>query len=110
VSEQWREHETVAGFPVPGRSRLAPLWAAGVAPEGKNEETAPSEAVGCILTPGREGKLEILGKIRPSQSPFFTHGELIAGPFPSDASTATMAGPQRACFPVEKHLSFTWGM
>jgi hypothetical protein len=62
------------GFPYPEEAGLAPLWAAGVAPEGKDEEMAPTEAVGCILTAGREGKLEILGKIRPSESPFFTRG------------------------------------
>jgi hypothetical protein len=50
------------GFPYPEEAGLAPLWAAGVAREGKDEETAPTEAVGCIMTAGREGKMEILAK------------------------------------------------
>jgi hypothetical protein len=36
--------------------------------------TRPSEAVGCILMAGREGNMGILGKIRPSEFPFFTRG------------------------------------
>jgi hypothetical protein len=43
------------GFPYPEEAGLAPLWAAGVAPEGKDEKTAPTEAVGCILPDGRNG-------------------------------------------------------
>ena len=50
------------GCPYPEEAGLAPLWAAGVAPEGKDEKTAPTEVVGCILPAGREGKIEILGK------------------------------------------------
>jgi hypothetical protein len=50
------------GFPYPEEAGLAPLWAAGVAPEGKDEKTAPTEAVGCILPAGREGNMEILVK------------------------------------------------
>jgi hypothetical protein len=47
-------------FTYPEEAGLAPLWAAGVAREGKDEKTAPTEAVGCILPAGREGKMEIL--------------------------------------------------
>jgi hypothetical protein len=43
------------GFPYPEEAGLAPLGAAGVAPEGKDEKTAPTEAVGCILLAGRDG-------------------------------------------------------
>jgi 5-methyltetrahydropteroyltriglutamate--homocysteine methyltransferase len=51
------------GFPYPEEAGLAPLWAAGVAREGKDEKTAPTVVVGCILTAGREGKMEILDKL-----------------------------------------------
>jgi catechol 2,3-dioxygenase-like lactoylglutathione lyase family enzyme len=51
---------TLLGFPYPEEAGLAPLWAAGVAREGKDEKTTPTEAVLCILTAGREGKMEIL--------------------------------------------------
>jgi hypothetical protein len=53
---------TLLGFPYPGEVGLAPLWAAGVAREGKDEKTTPTEAVLCILTAGREAKMEILGQ------------------------------------------------
>ena len=47
-------------FPYPEEAGLAPSGAAGVARDGKDEKTAPTEAVGCILTDGREGKMGIL--------------------------------------------------
>jgi len=47
------------------------VWAAGVAREGKDEKTAATEAVGCMLTAGREGTVEILGYTVP-------HGALAA--------------------------------
>jgi hypothetical protein len=50
------------GFPYPEEAGLAPLGAAGVAPEGKDEKTAPTEAVGCILPAGREDNMDILAK------------------------------------------------
>ena len=28
----------------------------------RTKDTAPAEAVGCIITPGQDGKMEILGK------------------------------------------------
>ena len=37
VSEESLENETVRGFPVPGRGRAGPSWAAGVARDGKDE-------------------------------------------------------------------------
>ena len=43
------------GFPYPEEAGLALLWTAGVAPEGKNEKTALTETVGCILPAGRDG-------------------------------------------------------
>jgi hypothetical protein len=54
---------TLLGFPYPEEAGLAPLWAAGVAREGKDEKTTPTEAVLCILTAGREAKMEILGSV-----------------------------------------------
>ena len=51
------------GFPYPEEAGLAPLWASGVAWDGKDEKTAPTEAVGCILTAGREGKMEMLVEV-----------------------------------------------
>jgi hypothetical protein len=54
---------TLLGFPYPEVAGLAPLWAAGVAREGKDEKTTPTVAVLCILTAGREGKMEILDKL-----------------------------------------------
>ena len=47
-------------FPYPEEAGLAPSWAAGVVRDGKDEKTVPTEAVGCILPGGREGKMEIL--------------------------------------------------
>jgi hypothetical protein len=47
-------------FPYPEEAGLAPSGAAGVARDGKDEKTAPMEAVGCILTAAREGKMGIL--------------------------------------------------
>ena len=47
-------------FAYPEEGGLAPSWPAGVAREGKDEKTAPTEAVGCMLAGGREGKMEIL--------------------------------------------------
>jgi hypothetical protein len=47
-------------FPYPEEAGLAPSGAARVARDGKDEKTAPTEAVGCILTAGREGKMGIL--------------------------------------------------
>jgi len=47
-------------YPEPEEAGLAPSWAAGVAGDGKDEKTAPTEAVGCIFA-GRAGKIEIPG-------------------------------------------------
>jgi hypothetical protein len=47
-------------FAYPEEAGLVHSWAARVAQDGKDEKTAPTEAVGCILTTGREGKMGIL--------------------------------------------------
>ena len=52
--------ERLLGFPYPEEAGLAPLWAAGLARGGKDEKTAPMEAVGCILAAGRADKMGIL--------------------------------------------------
>ena len=49
-------------FPYPEEVGLAPSWAAGVVRDGKDEKMVPTEAVGCMLAGGREGKMEILAK------------------------------------------------
>jgi hypothetical protein len=59
-SEKLLELEAIAGCPVPGRGRRTSLWATGVAREGKDEKTGPTEAAGCILAAGREGTMDIL--------------------------------------------------
>jgi hypothetical protein len=42
-------------------AELGPSWVAGVARDGRNErETAPREAVECIIDGGQEAKTEIL--------------------------------------------------
>jgi hypothetical protein len=66
---------TLLGFSYLEEAGLAPLWVAGVAREGKDEKTTPTEAVLCILTAGREGKMEILDK-------------LYTGPIPTIMSSA----------------------
>jgi hypothetical protein len=48
------------GVPYPEEAGRALMWAAGVAREGKEEKPAPTEAVVCILTAGREGTMAIL--------------------------------------------------
>jgi hypothetical protein len=47
-------------FPYPEEAGLVPSWAARVARDGKDEKTAPTEAVGCILTASREQNMGIL--------------------------------------------------
>jgi hypothetical protein len=49
VSEKSLENEAVSGFPSPGRGWAGPFWHAGVARDGKDEKTAPTEAIGRIL-------------------------------------------------------------
>jgi hypothetical protein len=45
----------------PKEPELAPSWAAGVARDGKKMgETAPTEAVGCMIDSGQKAKTEIL--------------------------------------------------
>ena len=44
-------------------AELAPSRVAGVARDGKDEKTAPAEAIGSILAGNREGKTEILEQI-----------------------------------------------
>jgi hypothetical protein len=51
------------GFPYPEEAGLAPSWPAGVARDGKDEKTAPTEAMGSILAGGREGEMEILARV-----------------------------------------------
>jgi hypothetical protein len=50
-------------FPCPEEPRPALSWAAKVVRDGKNEKTVPTEAIGCTLVGGREGKMEILVKM-----------------------------------------------
>lgn len=47
-------------FPYPEEAGLAHSWAAGVARDGKDKKTAPTEAVGCTIDGGQEAKTEIL--------------------------------------------------
>jgi hypothetical protein len=51
---------------------LAPVWAAGVAREGKEGKTAAPEAVGCILPAGQanwqSGLTGVLGTLAPTRS------------------------------------------
>ncbi len=47
-------------FPYPEEAGLAPSWAAGVVRDGKDERMVPTEAVGCTVPGGWEGKMEIL--------------------------------------------------
>jgi hypothetical protein len=49
-------------FPSPEAVRLASGWAAGVAGDRKDEETAPTEAVACIISVGQEAITEILAE------------------------------------------------
>ena len=46
-------------FPYSKEAELVPSWPFGVARDGTDEETAPTEASGSILVGGREGKMEI---------------------------------------------------
>ena len=48
------------GVPYPEEAGRALMWAAGVTREGNEEKPAPTEAVVCILTAGREGTMAIL--------------------------------------------------
>src|SRR5260370_34601856 len=54
-----RGNEAVPAFRLPGAGRLGPFVGRRVAEDGKDEKTAPTEVVGCILAQGREGKMEI---------------------------------------------------
>jgi hypothetical protein len=46
------------GFPYPEEAGLAPLWAAGVAPEGKDEKTAQRRRLGIYCRPAGKTKWE----------------------------------------------------
>jgi hypothetical protein len=48
--------------PYPEEAGLSPSWAAGVARGGKDEKMSRTEAIGCTIAAGYEGKMEILGK------------------------------------------------
>ena len=56
-------------FPYPEEAGLAPSWAAGVVRDGKDETMVPTEAGGCILPGGSEGKIEILAERRKNGQP-----------------------------------------
>ncbi len=56
-----------SGSPCPKEAELAPSWHAVVGQDGKEEETATSEAAGSMLAGGREGKLEILANKFPKR-------------------------------------------
>ena len=45
------------GFPYPEEAGPAPVEAAAIVREGTEEKPAPPEALGCILTAGREGTM-----------------------------------------------------
>jgi len=47
--------------PYPGEAELAPSWAAGVGRDEKKR--APTEAVGCTIDAGEDGKSEILAYV-----------------------------------------------
>jgi prolyl oligopeptidase len=68
-------------FPYPEEAGLALSWAAGVVRDGKDEKMVPTEAVGCMLVGGWEGKMEILGHTSPlsvfSESRFFRSIEIL---------------------------------
>jgi hypothetical protein len=49
-------------FPYPEETGLALSWADGVVRDGKDEKMVPTEAVGCRLPGGWEGKMGILVK------------------------------------------------
>ena len=51
-------------FHYPEEPKLARSWAAGVARDGKAEQTAPMVAVGCIINAAQDAKTEILAELK----------------------------------------------
>ena len=67
-------------FHYPEEPKLARSWAAGVALDGKIEQTAPMVAVGCIIDVAQDAKTEILSNLaldkrRPISKLFSTNPE-----------------------------------
>jgi len=59
VREELARKRAVPSLGVPGRGRTGPFVGRRAARDGNTQRKAPTEAVGCILAGGREGKMEI---------------------------------------------------
>ena len=91
------------GFPYPEEAGLAPLWAAGVAPEGKDEKNGPNGG-GWVYTAGRPRR-------RRGSNPVITHHVMWHGYWPARYRPASEASlllnAPRACHREDSPSSLT---